>query len=242
VVGALAAWLGFPDPRAVSLVALALVVSATMTWSPSVGAGVGLLLPLAFGVVFAASSTWTLGGLVLSALFARGGMAKTAAVVFGLAAALDHRALAAAPLLAATEPVDATLRPGRRLALVACGYLALVLPVVLLDPLAFASALGRPLEIAPGLGLGNLLVYKGAAPPGAAALLKLASVAVSLFGLFLIGRLPPPSALAAAALLSLVALWLDPAPPALILALPLTLLALSAAGAATSVETVKRLT
>jgi hypothetical protein len=231
-VGAAASWIASADPRPVSLLALAVVVAAAGSMPQGVGAALGLLLPVAFGALFGAATGWTIGALALAAFLAREGLPRAAAVVFGLAAALDWRVLAAAPLLSLSREWTGGLAASRRLGLVAAGFAAGVAPIVLLDPSAFASALGRVSEIGPGVGLGNLLSYHGAPPPGALRLLQAASSAVAVFGLLLAGRVTPARALQVAALVTLAALWLDPAPPAVAVAVPLVLLVLSAADAA----------
>jgi hypothetical protein len=226
LLGALAGWLGLRDPRAASLLALVLVAWAGGRRGLPLGASLGLLLPLAFGVVFGASAVWVAGGLASSAALAGKGSLRAAALVLGATVAVDHRALAAAPLLASGKEPP---RLGRVLGLAACAYAALVLPVALLDVPAFLAALGRPLAFGPGFGLANLLLYRGVPPTAAAVLLAAGAGAAALGGVLLLARATPFAALPAAALASLAVLWLDPAPPAGALALPVALLALSAA-------------
>ena len=230
VLGALGGSLGARDPRFWSLVALFCVVgAAARRWAGApgglaLGAGIGLLLPLSFGVVFGAGGLWVAGGLALAAAASERGRGTLAALVLGATVAIDPRALAGAPLLA----LDPALRFGRSLRLAAVGYAAVTVPVLLLDPAAFASTLAAWPEAGPGLGLVNLLFYRGAPAVGTVAWLHLAAVTVAAVGVVWLWRSPRGDAWSVSAFLSLAVLWLDPAPPAGILVVPVVLLALGA--------------
>jgi hypothetical protein len=122
------------------------------------------------------------------------------------------------------------MRPGapRRAAVVAVvAYLLIVAPVALLDPAAFAARLGAASVPGPGLGLFNLLAYRGAeGSEGALALAALSPLAAVAAALWLLGRPGPP--LAGAALVSLTGIVLAPAASPEVVALPLVLLGLAA--------------
>ena len=225
------------DPRQLSMLMLAFVVVAAAStaaqWAPWTFA-VPLLLPLTLGAVFGARSLWTAGGLAVVVILARRGKAAAAAFAFGLAVGLDHGALVAAPLLAL---VPGGARPVSRLAgWAAIGYAVLVLPVALLDPRAFLSALTPRLEAGPGFGVVNVLSYGGSVPPGVAAGLGAGALLVAALGLLSLVKTTPALAIPLAACLSLAALWLDPAPPAGALAVPLALLVLAAPALAADEE------
>ena len=170
--------------------------------------------------------------LALVVILARRGRTAAAALAFGFTVALDHGALVAAPLLAAGG-----VRPASRLAgWAALGYALLVLPVALLDPPAFLSALTPRLEAGPGFGVANILFYGGSVPPGVAALLGAGTLLVAALGVLAAARTAPGAAIPLAACLSLAALWLDPAPAVGALAVPLVLLVLAAPGLAADEE------
>ena len=138
--------------------------------------------------------------------------------------ALDHRALLVAPFLLAR------VAPGERRGAAtraAAAYGLLVAPVVLLDPAAFAARLGTEGVPGPGLGLFNLLAYRGVeASAGALALAALAPLLSAGVVLWLLTRPGPP--LARGAVAGLVGLVLAPAVSAEAVALPLVLLGLAA--------------
>jgi hypothetical protein len=115
-------------------------------------------------------------------------------------------------------------------------YGLLVAPVALLDPFSFLERLRAGGAPGPGLGLVNLLAYRGAeASAGAFALAALAPVASAGVVLWLLRRPGPPLALGAIA--GLVGIVLAPALSPEAIAVPLLLLGISAmapaAGAAT---------
>ena len=221
------------DPRQLSMLMLAFVVVAAAStagrWAPWT-LSVPLLLPLALGAVFGARSLWTAGGLAIVVILARRGQDAVAALAFGVAVALDHGALVAAPLLA-LGPKGAP-RSSRLAGWAALGYSALVLPVALLGPQAFLSAITPRFEVGPGFGVVNVLSYGGSVAPGVAAILWAATLLIAALAVLAVGRTPPGSAIPLAAGLSLAALWLDPMPAPGALLVPLVLLALAATGLA----------
>jgi hypothetical protein len=156
------------------------------------------------------------------ALSLRGSVAGSG-VLAGLALALDHRAALVVPFLVAPRGRP---RP-RALAFAAGAYALVVVPVALLDPGAFAARLLEPRTPGPGLGLWNLLAYRGAEASAAGlSLAALAPLAMAGVVLWLLRRGGSPLVGAALACLAGVALAPALAPDGI--ALPLLLLALAA--------------
>jgi hypothetical protein len=120
---------------------------------------------------------------------------------------------------------------GRALVGALAAYALLVGPVALLDPASFAARVAS--SVAPGAGLGvvNVLAYRGAeASPAAFALAAIAPLLAAGFVLWLLGRPWPP--LAQGAIASLGWLVLAPAASPEAVAVPLVLLGLAALGPA----------
>jgi hypothetical protein len=190
----------------------------------------GLLAPLALSALFGGRSLGAAFGLTLTAWLSSR-WPTLSRLAFGAAVALDHLALAAAPLLALGSPTGGergrTSR-ARSLAVVAAGYLALVAPPFLLDPGSAMRAYGRPIEVGPGLGLVNLVSYGGELPESLPALCAWLAAILAVSGLWLGGRCRPEEASLLSVCLCLAVLWLHPAPPAGALALPVALLVLAA--------------
>ncbi|HEX9187972.1 MAG TPA: hypothetical protein VGB87_12915, partial [Vicinamibacteria bacterium] len=193
-----------------------------------------LSAPMALGTVLGAPAAFSLAVLATAWVAARRGAGFAAGLAAGAAIAADHRAMLAAPfvVLAAEEwPRQAgRTRPlflRRALAGGAAAYGLVVLPVALLDPAAFAAALGARAAPGPGLGLVNLLAYRGGeASPAAFALAAIAPLLAAGLGAWLWSRPWPP--LAGAAIASLGWLVLAPAASPEAVALPLVLLGLAA--------------
>ncbi len=102
-----------------------------------------------------------------------------------------------------------------------------IAPVALLDPAAFAARLVEREAPGPGLGLFNLLAYRGAeAATGALVLAAVAPLLSLGVVLWLLRRSWPPLALAGIA--SLAGIVLAPAGSAEAVAVPLVLLGLAA--------------
>jgi hypothetical protein len=181
-----------------------------------------LAAPLATGTVLGSPAALPLAALV--GAWAAGRRWALAGVLAGVAVALDHRALLVAPFLLAR------VAPGERRGAAtraAAAYGLLVAPVVLLDPVAFTARLGTEGVPGPGLGLFNLLAYRGVeASAGALALGALAPLLSAGVVLWLLARPGPP--LARGGVASLVGLVLAPAVSAEAVALPLVLLGLAA--------------
>jgi hypothetical protein len=232
VLTALSRLAGGWDPRFSVLLALGALAALLSLVPGARGAGllaIALLLPpLAIGTTLGSPAALPLLGLMASWWLARAGRPALAGALAGLAIAVDHRAALAAPLLVAARP--AAVGSGRR-ALVSAllAYGAVVLPVVLLDPGAFVARLagdvGRP---GPGLGLFDILAYRGAeASASAFALAALAPLLAAGVTLLLLWRgSGPPLARAAAA--SLAGIVLATAVPVEVVAVPIVLLATAA--------------
>ncbi len=106
-------------------------------------------------------------------------------------------------------------------------YLLVVAPVALLDLTAFGARLVERTTPGPGLGLFNLLAYRGAeASAGALALAALAPLLLAGIVLWLLKRPWPPLVLGGVA--SLAGILLAPALSAEAVAVPLLLLGLAA--------------
>jgi hypothetical protein len=101
------------------------------------------------------------------------------------------------------------------------------LPAVLPDLGAFLSALSRPDDVTPGLGLANFVLYRGAEnEPFARILFALAPLIVAAVVGFLWRRRPLASPEASAALAVLLGLFLLPSISPDAVALPILLAAL----------------
>ena len=219
--------LGARDPRALSLVALvalAAALAASLDGVARVAAGAIALLapPLALGTVLGAPVAASLAGLVAAWAVGRAGHHRAAGVLLGLAMALDHRALLAAPFLL---PGGARPRGARAVVAAAVAYGAVVAPVALLDLPAFLARVLSAAPAGPGLGLANLLAYRGAEGV-ATALAPVGTLAAIGTVVWLLTR--RWSALARAAIATLTGIVVAPAVGADAVAAPIVLLALAA--------------
>jgi hypothetical protein len=182
-----------------------------------------LVAPLAIGTVLGAPVALGLAALVGAWVARDQGRPTATGLLVGAAVALDHRAVLVAPFLLVADGSLPQLR--RTLGWAAATYALLTLPVAFLDLPAFvgrAAALEPP---GPGLGLVNLLTYRGAESQ-AAALGYVGPLAALLAALWLLRRPWPP--LARAAVASLVGIVLAPSVSADAVAVPLLLLAVAA--------------
>ena len=220
--------LGLADPRWLTLLALAAAVLLGLRAVPAerrpVALGIlALAVPVVFGAVFGSSAP--LAALLLGAAWFLGRRPVMAAAFLGAAAAMSGPAWAAVPFL--WPPAEPSSR--RRVVGVFLATLALLcLPAILPDLRAFLSALARPEEWSPGLGLANLVLYRGAENEPA---VRTFFAAIPLIGLVAVGLLLRKAPTAApegrAALAVLLVLFLIPgvspeavSPPILLLALP----------------------
>jgi uncharacterized membrane protein len=182
---------------------------------------------MALGTVLGSPFAVSLAALAGAWAAGRGGARLGAGVLAGAAVGLDHRALLVAPFLL----VPRENGRGRTRAVVAAlaAYLVLVAPVALLDAGAFAARLGAPAAPGPGLGLFNLLAYRGAeASAGALGLAAVAPLLLVGLVLWLLSR--PWPALARGGIASLGGIVLAPAVSADAVGVPVLLLGLAAMG------------
>jgi hypothetical protein len=222
-VGGLLRGLGLSDPRL--LLVIGAVLLAALTWrhapaaSPLPASAVLLAPAMVSGIVFGAPEVLSLAALCVASTRRasrpfRSGLAAGVAGGFSLAALP-----AAVPLIAPWEGKTwKALATGAAL-----GYAALVVPGLAVGALS-------PPRIGPGIGVPNVLLPVGA-PASALIVASAASCALTAAAAVLVGRSTrsqSPLAFAAAAALSLAALWSLPSGSAHSLALPLGLLALSA--------------
>jgi hypothetical protein len=184
-----------------------------------------LVAPLALGTVLGSPVTLSLAALVGAWAAGRRGVGLGTGLLAGAALALDHHAALVVPFLVLAPGNRGAVREGLAGALVA--YLLVVAPVALLDPGAFFARLGERVAPGPGLGLFNLLAYRGAeASAGALALAAMAPLLSLGIVLWLLRRPWPPLALGGIA--SLFGIALAPAASAEAVAVPLVLLGLAA--------------
>jgi hypothetical protein len=236
-----------PDPRGLLLIGLSLLVLAG-SWIAGgeafpLALAVALPGPLALGTVFGGPGVLTLGLLAAVILAATFLQPTVAALLAGAAAAIDPWALTAAPIV-----VGAAARTGRgagrrAAAAAVAGAAALVVPVVLLDPRSFTASLGLPLQIGPGFGLVDLLLYRGLAPSaGLAWVLAVLLVGTPILGAVALRHVRTEAhVVGLAALLSLAWLWLAPMASPDAVAVPIGLLALTAFAARRSLVPDERL-
>ena len=230
VVSALLRPLGVDDGRLLSLLALCLA-AALLLRTPGeerpLAAALLLAAPFAVGTMFGSQAPAALSLLLAAAVLARRGLGVLASLVAGAACACSHAVVLAVPFAI----LPALARPrGRRAVLgLAVGYSAMVLPVVALDPLAYLARARAPSPFGPGVGLANILYWRGLEERAVThALFALLPLAVAMLWLFLLrrarqGRLSAEAAAGGLALLGLVVSH-QASPQSL--AIPLTLIAL----------------
>jgi len=183
--------LGQRDLRLALLAGLALLALAlsVATSGPSRRALLAVALlapPFALGTVLGSPAVLPLAALAGSWALGRRGSWTAAGLLAGVAAALDHRAaLAALPLLlCGATPARSLAARARSLAVALAAYAAVVAPVALLDVPAFLARLRAAPAPGPGLGVFNLLAYRGAESSsfalGLAAVAGLLALAVAL--------------------------------------------------------------
>ncbi len=189
-----------------------------------IGLAVALLLaPLAIGSVLGAPVALSLAALVGAWTSRERGAPVIAGVLAGLAIALDHRALLAAPLLAAPHgPRKELLRAA---AAAAASYGLLVVPIALLDLPAFVGRATARAPVGPGLGIVNLLAWRGAEGLAATLAPLMALVALAAVVWLFFRRW---SSLARAGVASLVGMAFAPSLSLDAVAAPVLLLSLAA--------------
>jgi uncharacterized membrane protein len=222
--------LGVRDLRLPAFLALVVLGGALAARIDARRRGTALALallagPTAIGTVLGAPYALSLSALVAAWPTGRGRSGLASGLLAGAATALDHRATLAVPFLLLALGNRRAVARGLAAALAA--YLLIVGPVALLDPAAFAARLGGRAAPGPGLGLFNLLAYRGMeSSAGAFALAALAPLVLAALVLWLLKRPWPPLALAGIA--SLAGIVVAPALSPEAVAVPLLLLGLAA--------------
>jgi hypothetical protein len=211
-----------------AIAAVAAVIASRLEGAPRRAAVALALLaaPLGLGSVLGSPAALSLAALVGAWGAGSRGTGAAAGVLAGVAVALDHRAVPVAIifLLLGGE----TGRRLRGVAFAFAAYLAIVLPVAVLDPEAFAVRMSEGRVPGPGLGLFNILAYRGLETSAAAfALGALASLVAVCAVVWLLQQPWPRTALAGIA--SLVGMLLAPSLSPEAVAVPLLLLGLAAA-------------
>ena len=230
VLAGLARVIGVRDLRLVAVLALGVLAAVAAVGFEgrrrrAVLAAALLPAPMALGTVLGSPVALSLAALVGAWAVGRRGFGVGAGLVAGAAVGLDHRAALVVPFLMA--PGDRR-SIWRGLAGAGLAYLLVVAPVALLDPGAFVSRLAERTVPGPGLGIFNLLAYRGAEASAAAlALAELAPLLLLGIVLWLLRRPWPPLALGGIA--SLFGIVLAPAASAEGVAVPLVLLVLAVA-------------
>jgi hypothetical protein len=220
------------DGRLLSLLALVLAAMPLLR-TPGDGRPLALALllaaPLAVGIVFGSPVPLALSLLLAAAVLARRGGALGAGLLAGAACACGHEVVLAAPF--AILPALTSPRARRSLVGLAAGYAALVAPVLALDPSGYLARLRAPSPFGPGVGLANVLFWRGLEEQASThALFALLPVAVAVLWLVALklsrdGGVPAEPAAGGFALVGLV-VSREASPASL--AIPLTLIALGA--------------
>jgi hypothetical protein len=176
-----------------------------------------------FGAVFGSPMTFVallVSGAWLASL---GAGAISGGVLLGTAAAVSGLAFAVVPFLARPRGAD-TPTTRRTLGALALSFTALCLPAALLDPAALLSTVSRTDDIAPGLGLVNVVLYRGLEN---VPVVRLLFASVPLIGLvavaLLLRYLPAASQEGKAALAVLLVLFLIPSVSPEAVVLPIVL-------------------
>jgi hypothetical protein len=230
LLAALARAFGVRDLRLVAVFALGFLAAAVAAGLEGRRRRTALALvllagPMAIGTVLGSPVALSLAALAGAWAVGRRGVGAGVGLLAGAAVGLDHRAALVVPFLLLAPASRRALWKGVAGALLA--YLSLVAPVALLDPGAFASRLREQPVPGPGLGLFNLLAYRGAdASVGALVLAALAPLLSLGLAFWLLRRTWPPLALAGSA--SLVGIVLAPTASAEAVAVPIVLLGLAA--------------
>jgi hypothetical protein len=234
VLGALLTPFGLADGRWLSVPAYLLLLGLAAALvrpelRPSALAVAALSPFLATGTVFGAPHALVLATLAACLLALSRRRAAGASALAGMSAGLDHRAWLAAPLLALpTLERREWQRAGRWLLI---GYAVSVVLPLLLDPAGLAaSARGTSGVIGPGVGLANLLIFRGwQDAPWVHALYAVVPVGLAATTLLLLRRRwSQPLRLAGAAGVWLLSLFLAREASAEALGVPLLLLGVAA--------------
>ena len=242
VAAALGQMFGARDPRWLTLAALSilgLVVAVAATTGGTSGPLLGLALtlpPLALGTTLGSPWAFSLAALTISWALLRQDRPVAAGVCAGVAAACDPLAVFPALAIVLAGPAEAGPRwdpepqvsPWKRLLPALGAYAALVLPVALLDLRSFAERVVSSHAIGPGLGVFNLLAYRGLESTVLASLLAAVAPVAAAVSTLAFARPAIPAAVRAG-LAALAALVLAPAVMPDAVAVPIVLLGLAAA-------------
>jgi hypothetical protein len=242
IVSALGRLVGVRDVRwlavaALGLLGLVMAVAATTGGTSGPLLGLALTLPpLALGTVMGSPWAFSLAGLVIAWGLLRQDRPSAAGVFAGVAAACDPLAIFPALAIVLAGPAEVGPRwdpepqasPWKRLLPAVAAYVAFVAPVALLDLPAFASRVLAPGAIGPGLGVFNLLSYRGLEATVPVSLLAAVVPLLAAFATLALARPALPAALRAG-LASLVAIVLAPAVMPDAVAVPIVLIGLAAA-------------
>ncbi len=219
--------IGARDPRVVTLAALGLLAALAAVGFEGRRRRAALALtllvaPLSLGTVLGSPAALPLAAIVGAWACSRRGSSFLAGVLAGAAVGFDNRAALAVPFLLVGG--RGAVRTG--LAGAALAYLLVVAPVALLDPGAFVSRLGEGERPGAGLGVFNLLAYRGAEASAFALALAAVAPLLSLVAVLWLFRRPWPP-LAQAGIASLVGIVLSPVLSVEAVAGPLVLLGLA---------------
>ena len=215
------------DPRWLCLLALLAASLILGRWVGPEGRPMALALatlapPLALGSIFGSPAALIVAALAASFLAATRGRFRAAGALAGVAVALDHLALLAAPF--------ALLRAGSRRRAFTAATLAYGLPVfavAILDLGAFAARLTSAPPIGPGLGLANVFLYRGLQDGVAAHAVFALAPAILGLGVLLLLRSAAAPPLLLGAIATLGGLWLAREAPVEAMAVPMLLAALA---------------
>jgi hypothetical protein len=242
VASAVARTFGALDPRwltlaALSLLGLVMAVAATTGGTSGPLLGLALTLPpLALGTALGSPWAFSLAGLAIAWALQRQDHPVAAGTFAGIAAASDPLAIFPALAIVLAGPAEAGPRwdpepvipAWRRMVPALVAYLALVAPVALLDRHAFLARALEPHVIGPGLGLFNLLSYRGLDPTVPASLLAAASPLLAVLATLGLARPAIPAAVRAG-LAALAAIVLAPSIAPDAVGVPIVLLGLAGA-------------
>jgi uncharacterized membrane protein len=233
---------GARDPRwlaLASLLVLGLVGAVAAITGGTSGPLLGLVLtlpPLAVGTMLGAPWAFSVAGLAISWALLRQDRPVGAGAFAGAAAACDPIAVFPALAIVLSGPAEAGPRwdpepkvsPWKRVLPAVAAYAAFSLPVALLDPLAFVSRVVTPAPVGPGLGVFDLLAYRGLEGTLPALLFSAVVPLVATVFTIAVARPTFPAAVRAG-LAALGAIVLAPSVTPDAVALPIVLLGLAAA-------------
>jgi hypothetical protein len=223
--------LGLRDPRWLTLLALAVVLGVALRpvvpdQRPLALGVFGLAAPVMFGALFGGPVLLATLLLCLGWSESRRQRAASAGACLGVAAATSGLSWVAIPFLASLLAGEKPASLRRAVVALAASFALLCLPVVFADTRAYLSALSRPDEVAPGLGLANFILYCGAENAPAVRVLFAAVPLIALAVVALLWRFAQVDPAGQAALAALLVLFLVPTVTPEAVSLPILLAAL----------------